>query len=98
MLQDHQIYLPIRSYIVEVTGGNCPSNESIHELEVTQHNNNETSLLLGLQLHSGANYSLRLKALNDHVNITSNFSEAVNFNTLPKGTCMTLCMNMVNHV
>lgn len=91
-LQDHQVYLPTTSYIIELAGGNCPANGSnVYKFEVTQHSNiSNTSYYdeklpseLLNQLHSGANYSLRIKGY--HMNFTSNFSEPDRFTTIPKG-------------
>lgn len=89
ILLEHQVFSPVRNYAIELTGGNCPLSEPvIHEL---QHNYNEISLLSILQLHSGANYSLRIKALGYHINFTSNFSKPVNFTTMPRGTTIIPC-------
>lgn len=91
-LQDHQVYLPTTSYIIELAGGNCLVNGSkIYKFEVTQHSNinnisyydEKLPLELMNQLHSGANYSLRIKGY--RVNIMSNFSEPDRFTTIPKG-------------
>ena len=93
-LQD-QIFSSVWRYVIELTGGNCPSNGSIiRELEVSQHNHKETLLLSGLQieLNSGASYLLRMKALGYYTNFTSNFSEPAHFTTMPEGIIIIMCM------
>lgn len=72
-----------------MTGGNCPGNESIQRemLSNSEVSHHHTFLLSRFDIHSGANYSVRMKGMSYLANDTSNFSfsEPENFTTPEKG-------------
>lgn len=87
----HIVYSQITGYTIQISGGNClkddPITISTTSTEFLLQSDSECQDLsdTGTRIHSGANYSVRVKSLNHHTNTESNFSNPEFVSTQAKG-------------
>lgn len=85
------VYSQVTGYTIEISGGNCLKDDPVQvnttgtEYHLQPDSECHRSIDADNRFHSGANYTIRIKALNHNTNIASNFSDPKWISTQPRG-------------